>query len=99
MFVAAILLAFPCTAIACEAEVDTFDNRIAISRDGSFENANITRCTSEKSEFELYPNLKSRLDLEKNSIYFLEANSITDAFAKYKEVNKNPYSPLSSSFH
>jgi len=53
----------------------------------------------EKSEFELYPNLKSRLDLEKNSISFLEANSITDAFAKYKEVNKNPYLPLSSSFH
>lgn len=49
MFVAAILLAFPCTAIACEAEVDTFDNRIAISRDGSFENANITRSSEHLS--------------------------------------------------
>ncbi len=53
----------------------------------------------EKDEFNLYPKLKSRLELEKNSFTFLEAESITDAFAKYKQVNNRSYLPASSSFH
>ncbi len=53
----------------------------------------------EKSEFDLYPNLKSRLDLEKNSITFLNADSITDAFSKYKQVNNRGHLPALSIIH
>lgn len=53
----------------------------------------------EKSEFDLYPNLKSRLDLEKNSITFLNADSITDAFSKYKQVNNRDHLPALSIIH
>lgn len=53
----------------------------------------------EKSEFELFPKLKERLELEKNTFSFLVADSITDAFSKYKQMNNSHHSSVSSTVH
>lgn len=42
----------------------------------------------EKSEFEKYDKLKKSLSDERNLIHYVEAESITDSFDKYKKMQE-----------
>lgn len=53
----------------------------------------------EKFEFDKYEKLQKCLKSEKNIIHFFEAESMTDAFEKYKEMQEHVPASLSHTLH
>ena len=54
----------------------------------------------EKHEFDQYEKLQECLKNEKNTIHIFEAESLTEAFFKYKELQEqNPVMSLSCAMH